>query len=424
MEINKIINGDSLSVLKTLPDESIDCIVTSPPYYALRDYKVEGQIGTEKTIDEYIHRLVGIFSECNRVLKKTGTCWVVIGDTYASGGGLANEQSFIRNGRMNRTSNPNPDYPSKAKLRSKMGKSLLLIPERFAIKMIDSGWILRNKIIWKKRNCMPSSAKDRFTVDYEYIYFFTKSKKYYFKTQYEPYSPITVKEFEKEYNGKGIKDYEDNGVQNPSDVKRRIIKSGIKFGGVKRKGYGNPVYSGKEWEFDLEGKGRIKRCIWTINTKPFKGAHFAVFPEELVERCMDAGCPEEICKKCKKPRSTIFKSVLGYGVKDSNTKADYETTHNMKCLAERRQYYRSLGYESTPYKKIGLSDCGCNAGFESGIILDPFIGSGTVGVVALKRERKFLGIELNKEYIDIANKRIAPRLYQTTLSNTMSTPSS
>jgi len=172
-------------------------------------------------------------------------------------------------------------------------KSLCMVPERFAIKMIDNGWILRNKIIWHKNNCMPSSAKDRFTIDYEYVYFFTKSQKYYFKTQYEPYSTVTLKEFEKEYNGKGLKDYLGNGVQNPSDVKRRILESmkNHRFGGNKRAGGDNRTYSGNEWI--VNGNGRLKRCVWTINTSPFKDAHFAVFPEELVRQCLDAGCPVE-----------------------------------------------------------------------------------------------------------------------------------
>ena len=261
---------------------------------------------------------------------------------------------------------------------------------------------------------MPSSAKDRFTVDFENIYFFTKSQRYYFKTQYEPLSEVTIKEVQRFYNGKGIKDYEGNGVQNPSDVKRSIIKKFAPIGGVKHVNGDenfNRTYTGNGYNPNIE-LGRIKRCVWKINTKPFSEAHFAVFPEELVKQCLDAGCPSEICKKCKKPRQTIMESVLGYGKEHSNTKATAETAPSIKNLANRRQYYRSLGYESTPYKEIGLSDCGCNAGFASGIVLYPFMGSGTTALTALKTHKQFLGIEINQKYIEIANKRIEPLLKQ------------
>lgn len=257
MELNIIYNGESLSVLKTFPSDSIDCIITSPPYFNIRDYKHKDQIGREKTPQEYISKLIDIFGECKRVLKKEGSIWVNIADSYSK------------------------------------NKSLIGIPERFALAMTDElGLIRRNTIIWKKNNCMPSSIKDRFTIDYEFFLFLTKSPKYYFETQYEPLSPVTLKEIEKKYKGKGIKDYEGNGVQNPSDVKRRIIHGFAPFGGKKYKEYGNRVYSGKEYKISLDNLQRIKRTVWTINTQNFKGAHFATFPMNLLETPIRACCPE------------------------------------------------------------------------------------------------------------------------------------
>ena len=340
--INTIENTDALSGLKLLDSESIDCCITSPPYFGLRDYKVEGQVGLEKTFDEYIDKLIQIFNQVKRVLKKTGSCWVVMGDTY-NGSKNGNTQGT---GKSWLHGNNSGTY-----LKEKVGvkkavagiadKSLLLIPERFAMKMIDNGWILRNKLIWHKNNCMPSSAKDRFTIDYEFIYFFTKSEKYYFKTQYEPYSEATLKEFGQIYNGKGIKDYEAAGVQNPSDVKRRIIAK-FPIGGVKHVGRNfrsnDLTYSGNPW--NPVQYGRIARTVWRINTKPFKEAHFAVFPQELVRKMIDPGCPPD------------------------------------------------------------------------GICLDPFMGAGTVALVALKMNRSFIGFDLNKEYVEMANKRINPYLHQ------------
>lgn len=391
--------GDSLTELKKLPDECVDCIITSPPYWALRDYKTEGiiwdgnkdcehdfkiqsreinlvtgkssvskrpwrenasgqvktgfcikcnawkgQLGQEPTIDLYINHLIQIFNECKRILKREGTCWVVLGDTYSgvkvgNTYGIWKDKIHPKTRRKNGMEN-NQDFKKDTRNEQIPEKSLCLIPERFSLKMIENKWILRNKIIWYKPNCMPSSAKDRFTVDYENIYFFTKSQRYYFKTQYEPLSEVTIKEVQRFYNGKGIKDYEGNGVQNPSDVKRSIIRKFAPIGGIKHtNGNDNRTYSGNEYNPNLE-QGRIKRCVWKINTKPFPEAHFAVFPEELVKQCMDAGCKE------------------------------------------------------------------------NGVSLDPFMGSGTVGLVALKSHKQFLGIELNPEYIEIANKRLEPLLKQ------------
>jgi DNA modification methylase len=293
-----IIQGDSLAVLKTLPDESVDCVITSPPYYGLRDYGNDKQLGLEKTLDEYLNRLLAITAECKRVLKKTGTLWINHGDSYGNNGG---EQK----GRKNRP-NQNERYEI-TRPQSGTSKSLLMTPYRLALKMTnEQGWILRNVLIWFKPNCMPSSVKDRFTVDYEPVFFFTKSKKYYFKQLFE--DCIT---------GNG---------------REQGIAKGKRFGGTGQatscvSGFGERVLKNGE-------QGRNKRCVWKISTKPYKEAHFAVFPEDLVEPMIESGCPPK------------------------------------------------------------------------GVVLDPFCGSGTTGVVAKKLGRDFIGIELNPEYIRLAEKRI------------------
>lgn len=294
-----IIQGDALEQLKKLSDESVDCVVTSPPYWALRDYGVEGQLGLEPTFQEYITKLCNIFDEVKRVLKKSGTCWVNMGDTYGSA------KSDIHNfpGRYSTT---HKDHLTQTKGVKGYNKCLLQIPSRFAIEMSNRGWILRNEIIWHKPNCMPSSAKDRFTVDFEKVFFFVKSKKYWFETQYEPYT---------------------------EDLDR--------WGGEKLKADGESTWdegTGQDTYRDRNmrpnSNGRNKRCVWRINTKPFKEAHFAVYPEKLIEPMIKAGCPED------------------------------------------------------------------------GVVLDPFFGAGTTAVVAQKLNRKWLGIELNPEYIEIAEERL------------------
>jgi site-specific DNA-methyltransferase (adenine-specific) len=229
--MRELIQGDALSELKKLPDESVNCCVTSPPYWALRDYGVKGQLGLEPTFQEYITKLCDIFDEVKRVLRKDGTCWVNIGDTYNANFRWGKKETASKEQLGNRGT---VDFMGK---QGTISKCLLQIPSRFAIEMTNRGWILRNEIIWYKPNCMPSSVKDRFTVDFEKIFFFVKNKKYWFETQYEK-----AKTYEKD------------------DIKQ------------------NP-------------QGRNKRCVWRITTKPYKEAHFATFPEDLVETPIKAGCP-------------------------------------------------------------------------------------------------------------------------------------
>lgn len=298
MEINQIYQGDCLEVVRTFPSESIDMVITSPPYWALRDYGVDGQLGLEPTPDEYIDKLCNVFDEVYRVLKRNGTCWVNLGDTY-------------NGNKQGKTDNKVCDY-----LKNKSGgikkkrncwpvKSLLQIPSRFSIEMCNRRWILRNEIIWHKPNAMPSSVKDRFTMDHEKLFFFTKSRKYYFCQQLEKSTYA-----ERDYRSKI-----DGGVKHKHGKSVNVRYS------INRTAYTNGEY-------------KNKRTVWTITTKPFKEAHFAVYPPELIETPIKAGCPE------------------------------------------------------------------------NGIVLDPFMGSGTTGLVAKKLNRNFVGIELNPEYIKIAEKRL------------------
>ena len=179
LQINKIHNFDALSGLKQLDDNSIDCIITSPPYYKLRDYHHNNQLGQESTVHEYIDKLVEIFMECHRVLKRDGTLWVNISDTYNAN----------KRGKTDAKVSATVKEQNKMIKKKQVGikyKSLLGVPSRFEIAMIDSGWVLRNEIIWHKPNAMPSSAIDRFTIDYEKVFLFTKEPSYTFKQLKEP----------------------------------------------------------------------------------------------------------------------------------------------------------------------------------------------------------------------------------------------
>lgn len=306
--INKIIHGNSLESIKSIPDQSINCCVTSPPYWGLRDYGKDDQIGLEPNYRDYINNLCNLFDEVKRVLKDDGTCWVNIGDTYSGNSSYSDKG---RSGFEPKDGNTkewlDPKLPQKKRGRELVdtsaipSKSLVQIPSRFAIEMVDRGWILRNEIIWHKPSCMPSSVKDRFTVDFEKIFFFTKNKRYYFEQQLEP----TVSK--------------DTLIRDRETTKLNNTPGRSKMGGLKTNNY------------DFKNK----RTTWTIPTKPFSESHFATFPEKLIEPCILAGCPKD------------------------------------------------------------------------GVVLDPFMGAGTTAVVAMKNNRNYTGIELNKEYIQIAEKRIA-----------------
>ena len=263
--VNKIICGDALETLRKFPDESVDCVVTSPPYWALRDYGVKGQIGLEPTIEEYLEKLLAVFGEIRRVLKPKGTCWVNFGDTFANKtkGGHRNKPQ----GNMYDSLSKRATFP---KLKTEIdipAKSLCLIPVRFAVRMIERGWILRNEIIWHKPNAMPQSIKDRFTVDYEKLFFFVKNKKYYFEQQFEP-------------------------LKNPERLKRRLLNPNKKLKQAESYWTSRKPKMSEKRRLKMLKKGRNKRCVWSIGTTNFTGKHFAVYPMKLIETPIKAGCPE------------------------------------------------------------------------------------------------------------------------------------
>ena len=367
----KIIQGDCLKQLEKLPDESIDMCVTSPPYWALRDYGMKGQLGLEPTFQEYITKLCDIFDEVKRVLKKTGTCWVNIGDTYA-GSMPKKKGDFGKNSKV--AKNLDSAYAMQGtKNQAVSDKCLIQIPSRFAIEMTNRGWILRNEIIWHKPNCMPSSAKDRFTVDFEKIFFFVKNKKYWFETQYE----------------KSLTEGSKSGT----------LKEDASEPTGKISGYN---HSGKDF---ITSDKRNKRAVWKITTKGFKEAHFAVYPEKLIETPIRAGCPEFICKKCGKAREkTLVDTGKRREVEKYNGKAK-KNYSNAKAQNPSDTKRRILESQSKILKEQ-YTDCGCNAGFEGGTILDPFAGALTTAVVAKKLKRDYIMIELNPGYIEIGKKRL------------------
>lgn len=365
-----------------------------------------GCLGLEPTIELYLKHLVGIFDEAKRVLRDDGTCFVNLGDTYASAptGVTKDWQQKGGDGVYNRLVDRHTQGRTTHKTTWKPKdygqtptKSLCLIPFRFAIEMVNHGWILRNTIIWSKPNPMPSSAKDRFTVDFEYVFFFVKKKKYWFEPQYEDYQTESnmerprmgqgqntqyTQKRKEVYTGQDIKDYASAKAQSPSDSKRRILESM----------QNNPL-------------GRNKRTTWTIPTEAFPEAHFATFPCALVEPMIKCGCPEFICKKCGKARVKVYEIIrppdYNPSSKDPRNEGRGEMSHHRPLTEIFDVALRSKRIDK------GYTSCSCNAGYEPGVVLDFFCGSGTVGKVAAYLRRNYILIEAKKEYCRMAEERVA-----------------
>jgi len=500
---NKIICGDALTELRKFPNESINTVICSPPYWGLRDYKIKPQIwdsdedcqhewgnnfcskcgawrgvlGLEPTFDLYIKHLCDIFGEVKRVLRKDGCLFVNIGDTYNGSGQDSGKQN--RDTSQELGNRPVGIAPTKQSYtRGYPKKSLCDIPFRFSIEMINRGWVKRNTIIWWKRNCMPSSVGDRFTVDFDYVFFFTKNNKtiywvnektsqlvdkkppgikgiegldwewrncprcaslgyfnyrvmdarkkegncpqftisqvekeclkkkicfrckglgkikysfwsgrdYWFEQQFEEYKTESIERLNRgisEVNKwiAGPNGQTKHRLNQPRTNRKTKIPAEFAesfgspraryhrmppIGGIKQtEGSGNPTYSGNQplWT----QLGRNPRCVWDIPTKGFPGAHFAVFPEELVIPMVKASCPEFICKICGKGREKVYQS-----------------------------------------NKFIQTDCGCDHsdGWDSGIVLDPFCGSGTTCLVAKFLGRHFIGIDVSEKYVRMTENRL------------------
>lgn len=327
----QIINNDALRVLKTLPDECCRTCITSPPYFRLRDYGVEGQIGLEDSLDEYIAKLVEVFREVKRVLAKDGTLWLNISDSYAgTSKGRGSDGVYGKNKGKQSSGQRKGILPASPTYADIKRKDLYGVPWMLAFALRTDGWYLRSDIIWQKPNCMPESVKDRPTRAHEYIFLLSKSAKYYYDAE-------SVMEDAVGFNN--IAPAGSKGTFTPNSRRRKGNAKTFRGSGaytnnqsfnnnatVERQSHGNnPNESGK----------RNRRTVWTVATKGCKEAHFATFPEELIRPCILAGSQK------------------------------------------------------------------------GNIVIDTFAGSGTTGVVAAQEGRDFIGIELNKEYCKIIEKRLA-----------------
>jgi DNA modification methylase len=431
--------GDALEVLRTLPDESVQTCVTSPPYYGLRDYgtgvwhggdpgcehkvcenpsghgssrlqggkktvghqregfrgvcprcgavRVDRQIGLELTVEEYVARMVEVFREVRRVLRKDGTLWLNLGDSYAGSnmtGGVGS--GTIDGSQHGDRKSGDLRFAGKRELGALKPKDLIGIPWRVAFALQADGWWLRSDIIWAKPNCMPSSVSDRPTSSHEYVFLLAKNERYFYDAEAikEPSGPIHVA-------GRGSRADND---RDPAHGTR------------KQDAIGKHTYTGfnERWRNRPRG-GRNTRSVWTIATQPFPDAHFATFPEALVERCVLAGSPPMACAACGAPWHRVIERTGALHRR--------EAAHVPGNVATKVD---STGWAPTtrPTSEWRVG-CECGAGTAPAVVLDPFVGSGTTCAVAARLGRDSIGIDLNPDYIRMAERRVAPWVAQTRL---------
>jgi len=357
-----IMIGDVREQLRTLADNSVHCIVTSPPYWGLRDYGVDGQIGLEASPAEFIAAMVDVFEDLRRVLRPDGTCWMNMGDSYAGGryhtghpdplrtknDGLTEAMRGQRKMIASRRRDSAPIPRSDMRVPGLKPKDLVMMPHRLAIALQDAGWWVRQDIVWSKPNPMPESVRDRCTKAHEYIFLLTKSDKYFYDADAiaEPLGSASVARLAQDV------DSQHGSARVPGKTNGAMKAVGRRAAG-NRTHKGTSAYEGGDEKLrtkaglisfaererakveagDLVGT-RNKRSVWSMATQPYSDAHFATFPPELPETCIKAGCPP------------------------------------------------------------------------GGTVLDPFFGAGTTGLVAERLQRDCIGIELNPAYAEIARRRI------------------
>jgi DNA modification methylase len=370
----RLLCGDVREVLAGLPERSVQCVVTSPPYWGLRDYGQAGQLGLERTPEEYVANMVAVFRDVKRVLRDDGVLFLNLGDSYATdtAGWRKTSWSAGGSGVKKRNGAPGDLKP----------KDLVGIPWLTAFALRGDGWYLRSDIIWAKNNPMPESVTDRPTKAHEYLFLLSKGPTYYYDLEAirEPVSANwtatnapTVKEM-----GEGVKD---------GTAKQR------------RLAYETP-------------KGANARSVWTIATQPYAGAHFATMPEELARRCILAGSAARACEHCGAPWERVLErrdfQVTGAatGAAPDRNDGDSFRERDLSGRGGNQLARRTIGTDAfTP-------SCSCpdNTGAASSVVLDPFGGSGTTAAVAVGHGRRAIYIDLNPEYLHLARERIGPML--------------
>ncbi len=377
----RILKGDCRELLRSLPAESVHCVVTSPPYWGLRDYGVAGQIGLEGSFAGYVEIMRNVFGEVRRVLRSDGTLWLNLGDSYAANGvsglNVSKSSDTFHGGNCDTRLRNVKQVPAGLK-----PKDLCGIPWRVAFALQADGWYLRSDIIWSKPNPMPESVTDRPTKAHEYLFLLAKSERYF-------------------YDAEAIKEEATPGSHTTTEK-----SFGTQAAGAVVRPSGNQI-PGSTFSW---GDTRNRRSVWEIATSPFPEAHFATFPPSLVEPCIKAGTSEKgCCAKCGAPwvRKVEYEEAVGRTINDGNGYVLPKASGNIDKLT---RYRANSGFTPNfhrPSKTIGFSpSCSCKAAVVPATCLDPFFGAGTTGLVADRLGRDCIGIELNPQYAEMAERRL------------------
>ncbi|MGH3450273.1 MAG: DNA-methyltransferase [Haloechinothrix sp.] len=321
---NRVLVGDAVARLGQLPDASVDCVVTSPPYFGLRDYEVDGQIGLESSVHEWVSRLLAVTGELARVLKPQGSLWLNVNDSF-----------------------------SRRQCEGAPTKAMLLAPERLLLALTEQGWMVRSKVVWAKPHPMPSPAKDRLTGAWEPIYFLVRSRRYWFDLD-----SIRIPHTSRPRRPSSLRGPEPRGPGRMRPARWAGPRAGDQSGLARQQALGVPGHP----------LGKNPANVWTVPQSSAKGIHHAVYPEQLIERPILATCPERVCVACGHPWQR----------------------------------------ERSPTNPRGVLRPGCSCGvtWQPGLVLDPFLGSGTTAVVAERLGRHWLGIELNPTFATVVKCRL------------------
>lgn len=433
----EIRQGDVMERLREMRDKSVHCVVTSPPYWGLRDYgtakweggdpgcahkgkyertggygspkqatnqganfvalgdclcgaiRIDSQLGLELTPEDYTTKMVQVFSEVRRVLRSDGTLWLNLGDSYSGSNGNGNAaQSNV--GLTSESFTPFQNVTGQ--IKGLKPKDLVGIPWIVAFALRADGWYLRSDIIWSKPNSMPESVTDRPTKSHEYVFLLSKSTRYYYDGDAirEPYNSSSISRYDSPMMGVAPTARQPGG-----DVGRREREKGLR---------------------DPNPLGRNARTVWTITTQPFSEAHFATFPERLVDRCISAGTSEKgVCGECGKPWARVVERAEGLPRERDEirncppgTESDGRNNISGRMLTAWR--------EEHPHRFLGWRrQCDHATQSVPATVLDIFSGSGTTGVVANKLGRNYIGIELNPQYVAMSERRLSSNVYQASL---------
>lgn len=446
-ERNKVHIGDALDVLRGFPDRSVHMIVTSPPYWGLRDYgtgewvggdpecdhkkggrsqaqlegstlvgskrnvgnqlegfksvcprcgaeRVDRQIGLEESPDQYVERLVGVFREARRVLRDDGTLWLNLGDSYASSGqsGKIGSQSCLNNGKGINPKHSNLSFGRDPTPDGLKTKDLVGIPWMVAFALRADGWYLRSDIIWHKPNPMPESVQDRPTKAHEYIFLLSKSKRYFYDAEAikDPIKDVSLARLDR---GNSAQHKNVNGAPGQSPHSIMQPRANKRFGSA-------PGRNDARKQYRPQSSGANKRSVWSITTKPYSESHYAVFPPDLIEPCIKAGTSEYgVCAECGTPwERVIDKESQSIPVKDRNGRVG----HNGGPPQQSGWFWQAPKIRGE-YWQPG---CQCNAETTPAVVLDPFMGSGTTAMVCEALDRDWVGIDLDESNLMLVDDRL------------------